>query len=295
MDGVLNIDKPAGMTSHDVVARVRKALRIKKVGHAGTLDPMATGVLLILLGHATRIANLLMEGEKAYRATCTFGFSTTTQDSTGEVVSVGDASAILQDDILQALRRFRGEIFQVPPMVSALHHEGQRLYELARKGREVERKPRPVTIYSLELLEFRPGERAEADMEIVCSRGTYIRTLCADIGESLGIGGHMSALERTRVGHFSIENAVKLEAVLAGEVEPISIDAALPDLPAITLDEADGKAVLHGNSIPFENHIPPDMVKLLDPTGRVLALARPVHRDGKDVLQPVTVFDPSRS
>ena len=273
MDGVLNVDKPAGMTSHDVVARVRKALHIKKVGHAGTLDPMATGVLLILLGHATRIASLLMEGEKSYRATCVFGVSTTTQDSTGEVISEKDASSLTPEDVQNVLPGFRGDILQMPPMVSAVHYEGRRLYELARQGQEVERKPRPVNIHSLELLDFQPGKRAEAELNITCSRGTYVRTLCSDIGDALGVGGMMSGLTRTRVGTFTIEDSFPLAQVLAGEVEPVSTDDALPDLPAVDLDESETRAVLHGNRIAARADFGDTTVKMRDPSGRIIALA----------------------
>lgn len=290
MDGVLNIDKPAGITSHDVVARVRKALQIKKVGHAGTLDPMATGVLLILLGHATRIASLLMEGEKSYRATCVFGVSTATQDSSGEIISEKDASSLTPEDVQRVLPRFRGDILQMPPMVSAVHHEGKRLYELARKGQEVERQPRPVTIYFLEMLNFEPGQRAEAEIDVTCSRGTYVRTLCSDMGDALGVGGMMSALERTRVGNFTIEDSIPLEQVLAGEAEPVSIDSALPDLPSVDLDESDTQAVLHGNRIATRPDIGDTTVKMRDPSGRVIALAKLMHRDSADWLQPYTVF-----
>jgi tRNA pseudouridine55 synthase len=293
VDGVLNVNKSAGMTSHDVVARVRKALQIKKVGHAGTLDPMATGVLLILLGHATRIASLLMEGEKSYRATCVFGVSTTTQDSTGEVISDKDASSLTPKDVQSVMPGFRGDILQMPPMVSAVHHEGKRLYELARKGQEVERQPRPVKVYSLELLDFQPGKRAEAELDITCSRGTYVRTLCSDIGDALGVGGMMSGLTRTRVGTFTIEDSFPLEQVLAGEIEPVSIDDALPDLPALDLDESETRAVLHGNRIATRADFGDSLVKMRDPSGRIIALAKPVHRDSAHWLQPDMVFSGS--
>lgn len=286
MDGVLNIDKPSGMTSHDVVAKVRKALRIKKVGHAGTLDPMATGVLLVLVGHATRIADLLMQGEKEYRATCALGATTTTEDSSGDITSTTDASQVSKEALLSILPKFRGEIQQIPPMVSAVHHEGQRLYELARKGQEVHREPRQVTIYSLDLLDFRPGESALANLNIVCSRGTYIRTICADIGRELGVGGHMSALARTRVGSFTLENAVSLDEVLTGEASFVSMDEALPDLPAVVLDESSANAVLNGSRVPLLEPICAELVKLHDPSGKLIALARVEQ----DALQPTKVF-----
>jgi len=305
MDGVLNIDKPAGMTSHDVVAAVRKALKDRteprafpqptdrarrKVGHAGTLDPIATGVLLVLIGKATRVADLLMEGEKEYQATCTFGKATTTHDATGEAVSEADASSLTREQVASVLQRFRGRILQTPPMVSAVHHQGRRLYELAREGQEVKRAAREVTIHELELLDFRPGQLAEADLRVVCSRGTYVRVLCADLGGALGLPAHMSRLRRTRVGRFTIDNASTLDEALAGKARITPIDEALADLPALTLDEAAVRAVRHGNPIPAPEPPPGRVVKLRDRSGQLLALAQVIRKDHVNSLQPYKVF-----
>ena len=210
MNGVLNVDKPAGMTSHDVVGRIRRLAHLKRVGHAGTLDPDATGVLLVCLGQATRLADYLADEGKAYRATVALGATTTTEDASGEVLTRADASHLTENDLAGILPQFVGDIAQTPPMVSAVHHEGKRLYELARQGITVARAARIVHIESLVLESFTPGASAQATLEIECGKGTYIRTLCADLGATLGTGGHMASLCRTRVGAFTLETAVPL-------------------------------------------------------------------------------------
>ncbi len=188
MNGVLNIDKPAGMTSHDVVARVRRLAHLKRVGHAGTLDPDATGVLLVCLGAATRIADYLADEGKEYRATLALGATTTTEDASGEVLTRTDAGHLGERDLAEILPRFVGDVSQTPPMVSAVHHEGRRLYELAREGITVERAARTIHIDSIQLRDFTPGEAAVATLDIACGKGTYIRTLYADLGAVLGVG-----------------------------------------------------------------------------------------------------------
>ena len=233
MDGVLNIRKPGGPTSHDVVDEVRRIFEQKKVGHAGTLDPMATGVLVVCLGRATRIVEYLMGAPKEYRARMALGISTDTQDATGAVTGERDASPVTREAFEEAAAAFVGEIEQVPPMISALKHGGRPLYKLARDGITVERAPRTVTIHSIEVIGFQPGvggqepgaEGAspslllEAEIRVRCSSGTYIRTLCADIGEKLGCGAHMTALERTSVGRFRIEDSVTLEELCRASSE----------------------------------------------------------------------------
>lgn len=206
--GVLNINKPSGITSHDVVDCVRKASHQKRVGHTGTLDPIATGVLPICLGFATRMARFLMAEDKEYSMTMRLGLTTDSQDITGKVLAESDAAGVTAEQFEQCLAKFRGAIEQVPPMVSAKHHKGQRLYELAREGLEVERQPVAVRIEALDLLAFRCPE---ADLRVTCSKGTYMRTLCHDIGQALGCGGVMSALVRTRCGCFKLSDAVDLE------------------------------------------------------------------------------------
>ncbi|MGH2807169.1 MAG: tRNA pseudouridine(55) synthase TruB [Actinomycetota bacterium] len=211
-DGLLIVDKPPGMTSHDVVDHVRKIFATKKVGHAGTLDPDATGVLVLGVGRATRFLSYAQEGPKRYRAVGRFGIVTSTQDASGEVLEERPAN-ITEDDVVLAAKRFTGDIEQIPPMVSAVKVKGQRLYKLARKGKEVERKARPVTIHELEVVDYADGTHPEATFDIFCSGGTYIRTLIHDIGETLGCGAHMKTLRRTEAGGFPDGDAVPLDEV----------------------------------------------------------------------------------
>jgi tRNA pseudouridine55 synthase len=205
------LNKPAGITSNDALQRVKYLMYAAKAGHTGSLDPMATGVLPICLGEATKFTQFLLDADKRYRSTFRFGISTRTGDAEGEVVEESSAAELTASQVEQALETFRGEIEQVPSMYSALKKDGKPLYKLAREGVEVEREPRPVTIHRFELLDFRPGERAEADVEIHCSKGTYVRTLAEDLGEVLGCGAHVSALHRTGAGSFTGEDAVTLE------------------------------------------------------------------------------------
>lgn len=208
MNGVLIVDKPQGWTSHDVVHFIRKRFGIKKAGHAGTLDPMATGILVVLLGKYTKLSAEFMGGCKEYRAVLTLGKSTDTQDSTGKVLRQQPVPELKQADVEDALKRFTGEIEQVPPMVSALKVKGQKLYRLARQGKEIQRSPRRVIIDRLQLESFKPPDIA---LSVACRKGTYIRTLCEDISNALGCPGHMSYLRRIRSGGFSIEQAVSME------------------------------------------------------------------------------------
>jgi tRNA pseudouridine55 synthase len=212
MDGILNVNKPLKTTSQTAVTLVKRALDVRKAGHAGTLDPDATGVLLVCLGKATRLFDALQLRDKEYVGTVKLGVVTTTDDASGDVLLRRDVPELDSLAIQTVLERFRGEIEQVPPMVSALKHEGRRLYELARQGVVVERPPRCVTVYALELLETAlPRLR----LRVVCSRGTYVRSLARDIGEALGCGGHLESLERTRCGDFRVADAVHLRDVVA--------------------------------------------------------------------------------
>ena len=255
MDCVVNVRKAAGPTSHDVVNQVRRIFHQKRVGHAGTLDPMATGVLVVCLGKATRIVEYLVGGAKEYRARMILGMTTDTQDSTGETLTQRDASGVTFDALCEAAAGFVGEIEQVPPMVSAIKHQGKPLYKLAREGKTIERAARKVTIHGIEIAGFMPGERAEAELVVRCSSGTYIRTLCADIGETLGCGASMSALERTRVGRFSIEDSVTVEQLMDAESSGTldgmvtGIDEAISDMPAVVLGEDDIGRVMHGIAV----------------------------------------------
>ncbi|HOM82434.1 MAG TPA: tRNA pseudouridine(55) synthase TruB [Armatimonadota bacterium] len=262
MDGILILHKPVGPTSHDMVSRVRRLLHTRRVGHAGTLDPPAEGVLVLFIGRATRLIEYTADADKEYVAECCFGAATDTLDASGTVTATADASGLTREAVEEVLPRFRGAIQQIPPMYSAIHHQGQRLYELARRGKEVERPPRDVVIHQLELLSFEPGTTARARLRVVCSKGTYIRALCADLGEALGIPAHMCALTRTRVGPFRIEDAVSLEELAEAASGPQGLaglfqtgllrppDAAVAHLPC---EQVKGDALVrvrHGNAIP---------------------------------------------
>lgn len=228
MDGVINIYKEKGFTSHDVVAVVRKTINQKKVGHTGTLDPDAEGVLPICLGKGTKLADYIMADKKGYRAEVTLGVITTTEDSSGEVLEVKPVD-FNEEKIKEAVYSFIGEYEQVPPMYSAIKVNGKKLYELAREGKEIERKSRKIKIYDIKILEFLPPNKIVID--VICSKGTYIRTLCSDIGKKLGCGGNMSYLLRTMSGRFNIDTAIKLDE-LKTIVEKGNIDDIL-----ITIDD----------------------------------------------------------
>lgn len=287
MDGVVAIDKPAGFTSQDVVAKVRRILSTRRAGHAGTLDPDATGVLVVAVGQATRLLPWMRLEPKRYVARVVFGLSTSTEDASGSPVDEADATALDFETVRGALQGFLGEIQQIPPMVSALHHEGRRLHELARAGIVVERAPRTVTIHGVDASDFLAGKRAECTLDVVCGGGTYIRTLCADLGAAVGLSAHMGALRRTRVGDFSIEDATSLERLNVADLLPM--EAVLGHLPMVALDAETVGRVDHGNEVPdprgatFEE----EAVVLLD-SGRLRALAR----SSAGRLQPFRVFPP---
>ncbi len=306
--GVLNINKPAGMTSHDVVDAVRRLLHVQRVGHTGTLDPQATGVLPLCVGRATRIAQYLTQADKEYVMTLRLGISTDTLDATGKETGRGDEGAVTREDVLHVLPRFVGEIQQVPPLYSAKKHQGERLYKLARRGETVERAPVPVRVHSLELLEWAPPF---VTLRAVCSKGTYARSLCADIGQALGCGGHLHALTRTRSGRFSLEAVVTLEELeervqtgRLGEVL-IPIADALSHLPAIRVAPEAGPLLLHGNAISaaLVVQFPAEaargaVVRVLGFRKQLLALAEatvgsadfPGCEATRQVLRPVRVF-----
>lgn len=246
-DGVLVVDKPAGMTSHDVVDAVRGKLGVKKVGHAGTLDPDATGILVLGIGRATRLLDIAQAHPKRYRAEARFGASTTTQDASGDVVERRDASGLDADRIVSALGAFRGEIDQIPPMVSAVRVGGERLYEKARRGEEVEREPRRVAVYSFDLLELSPGDEPAARFDVLCSAGTYIRTLVHDLGEALKCGAHLTSLRRTEAAGFSESDAVALDKVGPDDLRaPLE---AVKWLARLQVDDAGAEMVSHGRTL----------------------------------------------
>jgi tRNA pseudouridine55 synthase len=249
--GILPVNKPAGKTSFDVVHYVRRATGERRVGHAGTLDPAATGVLLILLGQATRIAEYLMDLPKVYRATVRLGVETTTYDADGEVVATAPVE-VSEDRLREALSGFVGRIMQVPPAHSAVKIDGERAYERARRGESPEMKARPTRIDRIELLRFAPPD---AEIEVGCGRGTYIRSLAHDLGEQLGCGAHLASLQRTRVGPFAVDGCAD-EGTLASAFEAGAwpdlvqpVDCGLLALPAITLDIEDEKDLRHGQAV----------------------------------------------
>jgi tRNA pseudouridine55 synthase len=221
-DGLVVVDKPAGWTSHDVVAKSRGLLGTRKVGHAGTLDPDATGVLLLGVGRATKLLRFLSPLGKAYIGDVSLGTETSTLDAAGEVTATHDMSAVTFDDVVVAAKAFEGDIQQIPPMVSAVKIGGRRLHELAREGIEIDRPPRPVTVHSLHVLPGPADEDGVFTMAVECSSGTYIRTLAADIGHALGGGAHLRVLRRTSVGPFTLADAVPLEAVSPDVVRPMT-------------------------------------------------------------------------
>lgn len=225
MNGILLIDKPSGWTSSDVVAKLRGVLHEKRIGHAGTLDPMATGLLVLFVGRATRACSFAEADDKEYHAGLRLGLTTDTQDVTGRTLRESDASFVTEETLREALAGFEGESEQIPPMYSAIKQNGKKLYEIARRGGEVERKPRPITVYRLALT-GRDGEDWLLDIE--CSKGTYVRTLCHDIGESLGCGGCMSALRRVRAGAFSVQEAHTLPEVITAAAEGRAEELLLP-------------------------------------------------------------------
>lgn len=247
IDGFYVIDKPAGITSHDVVSKVRKALGTRKVGHAGTLDPMATGVLIVGVGAATRLLRFVEATKKTYEARVRFGTRTDSLDAMGEVTEHGPTDHLARQMVEEALAAFRGDIEQIPPMVSALKVDGERLHAKARRGEEVERAPRRVTVHELELQDFQPGDPPEAFLRVVCSAGTYVRTLADDLGVALGTRAHLAGLRRTAVGDASVEDSCTLETIEASIKKQIA-DVSAMRVRDLTAEEADW--IRHGRRIP---------------------------------------------
>ena len=304
LHGRVVIDKPGGLTSHDVVQRVRRALRMKRVGHTGTLDPIATGVLVLCVGKATRLQRFLMARDKEYRARVRLGFATDTYDATGTPTTpVGDTSRISEADLERVLAEFRGEYEQIPPMYSAKKKEGVRLYKLARRGQSVERSPIRVRIEVLELVEddgallrrFADGT-AEFTIRVRCSAGTYVRALAHDIGQRLGCGAYLHGLVRTAVGEFTLARALPLAAfealARAGRAAEVLIPLAeaLPDLPTLRLSEPDLQRVRHGQAIPGRGIQQRTYVRLLDDREHLVAVGE--SRPERGVIQPCVVLEP---
>ena len=268
MTGILNLDKPAGWTSHDAVAKLRRILGERRIGHGGTLDPMATGVLPVFVGRATRAVEFLEAADKEYEAGLRLGIVTDTQDTTGQILEERPVN-VTEEDLRAAVLALRGERDQLPPMYSAVKVGGKALYAYARAGKAVERKPRQITIYSSEPLGW-TGE--EYRFRIVCSKGTYIRTLCHDLGQSLGCGGAMSSLRRLRAGPFRLEEAFSLETVMErGEACLLPLDSLFRDKPALNLDREQARRIRCGNDIPADGEA--GQYRLYGPEGEFLALA----------------------
>ena len=271
MNGIVIIDKPAGWTSQDVTARLRRVFGTRRIGHGGTLDPMATGVLPVFVGRATRGVEFFEHAEKTYETELLLGVATDTEDTTGTVRARREVS-VTQARLDEVLERFRGEIMQIPPMYSALKVNGQKLCDLARKGRQVERQPRPVTIHELTLLS-REGDTLH--LRVRCSKGTYIRTLCADIGEALGCGGCMQALRRTQAGEYTIAEAVPLQQLLeAAEPETYlrDVDTMFRGYPGVKLTVNQEKRCRNGNA--FSVTLPGGTYRAYSQTGEFLMLAK---------------------
>ena len=271
MNGIVIIDKPQEWTSQDVTARLRRVFNTRRIGHGGTLDPMATGVLPVFVGRATRGVEFFEHAEKTYETVLRLGLTTDTEDVTGTVLTESPVN-VTEEDVLAVLPKFRGEIMQVPPMYSALKINGQKLVDLARKGKEVERQPRPITIHELTLLGM---EDEGIRLRVRCSKGTYIRTLCKDIGEALGCGGCMASLRRVQAGEYTISEAVPLLELLEMEnPEQVlrNVDTMFRNYPAVTLSEKQKTRCLHGNS--FTVKLENGTYRAYGPEGDFLMLAK---------------------
>jgi tRNA pseudouridine55 synthase len=297
--GVLAVDKPAGPTSYDVVAVVRRRLGARRVGHAGTLDPAATGVLPILIGEATKLMAYLADQDKEYRAVVRLGISTDTQDLSGRVLAERPVPSMARADMERVLARFTGRIRQTPPMYSALHHEGRRLYELAREGVEVPRQPREVLVHSIDLESL---DGPLATLRVVCGKGTYIRTLTADIGEALGCGAAVATLARLRVGPFAITQAVSWAEFEHGSAGALRERIAAPDTAlegwrAVQLDARAAEAFRHGRLLDARGGVAPapahpgrdiGLVRVHGPEGVLIGVGAVDEQDGR--LRPVRIL-----
>ena len=276
VDGILILDKPIGCSSNQALQQVRKLYRARKAGHCGSLDPMATGVLPICLGEATKFSSYLLGANKTYRATCRLGQTTTTGDAEGDVIDTAEVQ-LDESQVKRVLRQFKGEIEQIPPMHSALKHQGRRLYQLAREGKQVERKPRQVTIYQLVLVAF---AGTSLSLEVSCSKGTYIRTLAEDIGAALGCGAHLSALQRSAVDSFNERDAITIERLQdlqqhgIEQIDPLllPVTRALSQFPELRLGAAASIDVRHGKRVQTTQSGVIGMCRLVSDEGRFIGL-----------------------
>ena len=289
LDGILVLDKPHGVSSNRALQMAKRLYGAAKAGHTGSLDPLATGVLPLCFGEATKFSQYLLDADKAYESTFVLGVATATGDTEGEVLATVDASAVAEADVAAALEAFRGEIEQIPSMYSALKHQGQPLYKLARQGKEVERKARRVVIKQLELRGFRSGAKAEVDVYLECTKGTYVRSIAEDLGSMLACGGHVSRLRRTRAGAFGIEQSVTmatLEALHANDriadmdALLLSADAAVEGLPLVKLSESGGFYIRQGQPVLVPNAPCDGMVRVALETGEFLGIGE-ILDDGR--------------
>lgn len=291
VNGFLNIDKPAGNTSADVVTKVRRWSGQRHVGHGGTLDPMATGVLPVCLGQATRLASFITESHKTYRAEVMLGESTDTYDSEGSTTASADPTSVTREQVQALLPSFSGAILQQPPMYSAIKHRGQRLYRLARAGIEVERPHREVQVFRIELIDWQPPRLS---IEVECGRGTYIRSLAHDMGQALGCGAHLTALMRTSCGPFDMTDSLTLDRVEAAFRNDdwrkllLPMDTVLGRLTAVTLSEADERSVADGRPIAIDGDPGEGRRRAYSADGRLLAVLRFLPENG--LWQPEKVF-----
>ena len=292
IDGIVLLDKPLGISSNRLLQRVRGVYQAQKAGHTGNLDPLASGVLPICLGEATKFSQFLLDADKCYEFTAQFGKLTTTGDSEGEVLQTCDASGVEESHVIAAAQQFVGLIEQVPPMYSALKHNGRPLYELARQGIEVERKSRAVTILKLELLAFRPGPEAEADFAVTCTKGTYVRTLAEDIGEVLKVGAYVTALRRTTSSGFELVGCHLFEDLQAladkNDLEGLDnlllpVDTALKSLPKVELDDECGYYLRRGQPVRVKDSPNSGLVRLNLCSGEFLGMGE-ISDDGR--IQP---------
>lgn len=271
MNGIVIVDKPADWTSQDVVSKLRSVFQTRRIGHGGTLDPMATGVLPVFVGRATRGVEFFEHAEKTYEAVLQLGITTDTEDTTGNILEEKQV-CVTKEQFLAALEQFRGEIQQIPPMYSALKVNGQKLYQLARKGKEVERQPRTITIHQLDCLEFAD---TTAKIRVRCSKGTYIRTLCKDIGQALGCGGCMAALRRVAAGEYPIEKAVPLAELIASQ-DPgkylLPVDSMFAQYAAVTLTSNQEKRCRNGGA--FSIQLPDGTYRVYGQNQEFLALTK---------------------
>lgn len=290
INGIINVYKERGFTSHDVVAKLRGILRQKKIGHTGTLDPDAEGVLPVCLGKGTKLCGLLTDKRKTYEAVIHLGIETDTQDITGTVRQECPVT-VTEEEVRSCIESFVGDYMQIPPMYSALKVQGRKLYELAREGKEIERQARPVTFYEIEILSM---ELPFVRIRVTCSKGTYIRTLCHDIGQKLGCMGCMESLLRTKVDRFEIKDSLKLSEIekLAKENKAesciISVEEMFSSYPEVHSEQALDKMLKNGNAVPYKGENPEDRVRMYNSMGVFIGIYE-WQRD-KKLYKPVTIF-----